>query len=242
MRNHVAVIADDKIIIVDGIGLSFDFSCPANLHALQWRDGVGHTEWKDKNNETLAAKDYPTIIKPYVDLWETEKARLDEIANRPLTPEEKIAAEVAEARGMASAVLNAKMEKQLAQTETFSAAEFTVFAKAGLFPKWTAGESYAKSNRIAHSGIVYEVQQAVTAQGHQAPDSAGMLAIYRPISAAGDTADGSRGNPYAYLNGMDVSTGKYYSFEGKLYLAKSDMKPCVWNPGTPGLWQWELVS
>jgi len=90
--------------------------------------------------------------------------------------------------------------------------------------------------------VVYEAQQDVTAQAHQAPDSAGMLAIYRPISASGDTADGSRDKPYAYLNGMDVSTGKYYSFEGKLYLAKSDMKPCVWNPGTAGMWQWELVG
>ena len=41
---------------------------------------------------------------------------------------------------------------------------------------------------------------------------------------------------------MDVSNGKYYTFESTLYLAKADMKPCVWNPGTPGLWQWEVVE
>ena len=154
------------------------------------------------------------------------------------TPEE--AAMFAQAE--ASAILTKKAHKQLAQTETFSAAELATLAKAGLYDPWAASEKYVKGNRIVHDGVVYEVQQAVTAQAHQAPDSAGMLAIYRPISASGDTADGSRDKPYAYLNGMDVSTGKYYSFEGKLYLAKSDMKPCVWNPGTAGLWKWELME
>lgn len=154
------------------------------------------------------------------------------------TPEE--AAMFAQAE--ASAILTKKAHKQLAQTETFSAAELATLAKAGLYDPWAEGAKYVKGNRIAHNGVVYEVQQAVTAQAHQAPDSAGMLAIYRPISASGDTADGSRDKPYAYLNGMDVSTGKYYSFEGKLYLAKSDMKPCVWSPGTVGLWQWKLVE
>ena len=137
------------------------------------------------------------------------------------TPEE--AAMFAQAE--ASAILTKKAHKQLAQTETFSAAEFATLAKAGLYDPWAAGAKYIKGNRFVHGGVVYEAQQAVTAQAHQAPDSAGMLAIYRPISASGDTADGSRDKPYAYLNGMDVSTGKYYSFEGKLYLAKSDMNP-----------------
>lgn len=41
---------------------------------------------------------------------------------------------------------------------------------------------------------------------------------------------------------MDVYTGKYYTFQGKLYRAKADMIPCIWEPGTPGLWQWELVE
>ena len=58
----------------------------------------------------------------------------------------------------------------------------------------------------------------------------------------GHEPDGSLENPFAYLSGMDVSTGKYYTFEGKLYLAKADMKPCVWPPNSPGLWQWSLVE
>jgi len=41
---------------------------------------------------------------------------------------------------------------------------------------------------------------------------------------------------------MDVKNGSYYSYEGKLWLAKADMPACVWVPGTEGLWQWEEAS
>ena len=159
--------------------------------------------------------------------------------------EEELATQVAiEAAVQSTAILTAKMQRQLVQAEDFTATEFAVFAKAGLFPAWAPGEAYVTGDRFVHEGVVYEVRQAVTAQAHQAPNSAGMLAIYRPISADPDTGaepDGSRENPYSFIYGMDVSTGKYYTFEGKLYLAKADMKPCVWNPGTAGLWQWELA-
>ena len=32
-----------------------------------------------------------------------------------------------------------------------------------------------------------------------------------------------------------------YSYNGVVYLCKADMKPCVWAPGTAGVWQWEAV-
>ena len=161
------------------------------------------------------------------------------------TPEELQLIEAQAAQTEASLILAVKMERQLVQAEDFTPAEFATLALAGLFPVWVAGESYTTGDRLVHEGVVYEVQQPVTAQAHQPPGSAGMLAIYRPISADPDTGaepDGSRDNPYSFISGMDVSTGKYYTFEGKLYLAKADMKPCVWNPGTAGLWKWELVE
>ena len=161
------------------------------------------------------------------------------------TAEELKAQAAIEAAAESAAILTAKMQRQLVQAEDFTPAEFATLALAGLFPVWVAGESYTTGDRLVHEGVVYEVQQPVTAQGHQPPGSAGMLAIYRPISADPDTGaepDGSRDNPYSFISGMDVFGGKYYTFEGKLYLAKADMKPCVWNPGTPGLWQWELVK
>ena len=161
------------------------------------------------------------------------------------TAEELKAQAAIEAAAESAAILTAKMQRQLVQAEDCTPAEFATFARAGLFPVWTTGETYVTGDRLVHEGVVYEVQQPVTAQAHQPPGSAGMLANYRPISADPDTGeepDGSRDNPYSFIHGMDVSTGKYYTFEGKLYLAKADMKPCVWNPGTAGLWQWELVE
>ena len=73
----------------------------------------------------------------------------------------------------------------------------------------------------------------------------GMLAVYRPLSVdpeTGEEPNGSQEHPYAFIYGMDVHSGKYYSYNNHLYLAKSDMMPCVWPPDTEGLWQWELVN
>ena len=162
-----------------------------------------------------------------------------------VTAEELTAFEYTTALSESAAILTAKMQRQLVQAETFTATEFAVFAKAGLFPAWAPGEAYVTGDRFVREGVVYEVQQAVTAQAHQTPRSAGMLAVYRPISADPDTGaepDGSRENPYSFIYGMDVSTSKYYIFKGKLYLAKADMIPCVWAPNSLGLWQWELVE
>ena len=67
----------------------------------------------------------------------------------------------------------------------------------------------------------------------------------RPLSvdpATGDEPDGSREHPFAFLYGMDVTKDSYYSYEGKLWLARADMPACVWVPGTAGLWQWEEAS
>ncbi len=163
----------------------------------------------------------------------------------PPTPEETAQTEYYAALSESSAILTARAQRQLVQAEAFTATEFAVFAKAGLFPVWAPGAQYLAGNRIAHEGVVYEVKQPVTAQEHQPPGSTGMLAVYRPLSVdaeSGEEPDGGLENPYAFIYGMDVFNGKYYSFESAKYLAKADMLPCVWNPGTAGLWQWELVG
>ena len=160
------------------------------------------------------------------------------------TEEEMAAQALAEARAQSSTILIARMQADMVQTGAFAAAEFATFARAGLFADWAAGQTYAKGYRLAHEGIVYEVKQEVTAIENQPPDAAGMLAVYRPLSVdpeTGDEPDGSRGHPFAFLYGMDVKNGSYYSYEGKLWLAKADMPACVWTPGTEGLWQWEEV-
>ena len=106
------------------------------------------------------------------------------------------------------------------------------------FPVWTAGSQYGANEVILHEEKPYRVVQPVTAQSHQPPSSPGMLAVYRPIVLA---ATGTETDPIAFVNGMDARTGQYFSYKGKLYVCRGDMIPCVWTPGSAGLWQWEFV-
>nr|DAF73361.1 MAG TPA: hypothetical protein [Caudoviricetes sp.] len=170
----------------------------------------------------------------------------EEWADLTAPTEEELAAQaLAEARAQSSTILMARMQADMVQTGAFAAAEFATFAKAGLFTDWAAGQTYAKAYRLAHKGVVYEVMQEVTAIENQPPDATGMLAVYRPLSVDPETGgepNGSKENPYSFIYGMDVHSGKYYSYNNHLYLAKSDMTACVWPPDTEGLWQWELVN
>ena len=76
----VTVVPADNLIIVDGKTLVFPFDAPANMHALQWRGGTGHTEWTDGPNQPLTAEDYDEQVAPFVKLWQDEKARLEQAA------------------------------------------------------------------------------------------------------------------------------------------------------------------
>ena len=76
----VTVVPADNLIIVDGKVLVFPFDAPANLHALQWRVDSGHTEWTDAPNKPLTMEDYDDQVAPFVELWQTEKTRLEQAA------------------------------------------------------------------------------------------------------------------------------------------------------------------
>lgn len=80
MKQHVIVVPSDRLIIIDGIPLQFDFPASENMHALQWHEGSGHIEWTDDINHPLTPDDYQADVAPFVALWEAEKARLDEEA------------------------------------------------------------------------------------------------------------------------------------------------------------------
>ena len=88
----VTVVPVDNLVIVDGEALVFPFKAQSNLHALQWRENEGHTEWTDGPNRPLVAADYDDQVAPFVKLWQAEKARL-----------EKTAAEEAAARALPDA-------------------------------------------------------------------------------------------------------------------------------------------
>lgn len=112
-----------------------------------------------------------------------------------------------------------------------------------LFYTWDevleAGELLEANTILNLGGQLYRVVQPVTPQEHQRPDGEGMLAIYRPID---ETHAGTQEDPIPFVYGMDTEQGKYYSYNGKLYLCNLTMAPCVWPPDTAGLWQWTEVT
>ena len=115
----------------------------------------------------------------------------------------------------------------------------TAFTLAPICAEWKAGEHYDKGEILNHNEQPYRVVQAVDALEHQPPGAEGMLAIYRPLNPE---HAGTPDDPIPFVNGMDVYNEKYYSFNGKTYLAKADMMPCTWDPGSEGVWQWEEVT
>lgn len=83
---RVTVVPADRLVIVDGLALTFDFNAPERMHALQWDGKQGHIEWlgsgdEPPHNEPLAADSYAGQVAPYVELWKEEKARLAEYNN-----------------------------------------------------------------------------------------------------------------------------------------------------------------
>ena len=113
-----------------------------------------------------------------------------------------------------------------------------------LFPTWeqvlAEGAKFAAGRVISKDGQMYRVVQAVTPQEHQPPDSEGMLAIYRPINPK---HSGTADDPIPWVYGMDCHAGKYYSYEGAVYMVAEggDMIPCTWPPDS-GIWQWVKVD
>lgn len=111
-----------------------------------------------------------------------------------------------------------------------------------LFPTWEQvleeGQPLKKDSILSDGGTLYRVvQDNTTPQAGQPPHGEGMLAVYRPID---QSHTGTAEDPIPWIYGMDCHEGTYYSYNGKTYLCKSDMLPCVWAPDTPGLWQWEV--
>lgn len=83
--SRVTVVPADRLVIVDGLALTFDFNAPERMHALQWDGLQGHIEWKGyghepPRNELLTADSYANRVAPYVKMWEEEKARLEQAA------------------------------------------------------------------------------------------------------------------------------------------------------------------
>lgn len=103
MYTKVTVIPDDSTITVDGHALTFPFTASPEVHAIQWKNGKGHIEYTTGAiNRALGQEHFAAEVLPFVQLWEMEKARIEEeerrqreAAERPPTLEEARAAKLA---------------------------------------------------------------------------------------------------------------------------------------------------
>jgi hypothetical protein len=79
---RVTVIPIDKTIGVDGRFLRFAFSAAPGIHAIQWYGDHGELEYVGHKtpNRLLTEADYAAAVKPYVDAWEAEAARVEQEA------------------------------------------------------------------------------------------------------------------------------------------------------------------
>lgn len=108
------------------------------------------------------------------------------------------------------------------------------------FAEWELDTKYVYGQVISRNSQLYRIEQSeVTSIESQPPEAEGMLAVYRPIVL--DHA-GTLEDPIPWVYGMDCYSGKYYSYNNKIYKCTGDMLPCVWEPGSAGVYQWELVS
>ena len=137
------------------------------------------------------------------------------------------------------ATLKADLEMKTISTSIPLEDDATALTLSPICPDWEADHHYDAGEIVNHEGQAYRVIQAVDSLEHQPPGAEGMLAIYRPLNPE---HAGTQEDPIPFVNGMDVYNGKYYSFNEKTYLAKADMLPCTWDPGTEGVWQWEEVT
>ena len=150
-----------------------------------------------------------------------------------------------------SAANNAKLSAQLSAAAKLyvqaatDVPDETALEMPDLFKTWeevlAAGQNVAQNAIINDGGTLYRVVAAggVLPQEHQPPHGEGMLAVYRPIDT---THAGTLEDPIPWVYGMDCTEGLYYSHNATVYLCKANMTPCVWAPGTAGLWQWEAVE
>ena len=77
----LAIVREDKTVVVDGMGFIFDFVVDSDIHAIQWDTDSGHIEYKsDKDNTTIdSIKEYDSIIAKHGEVkleFEIEEKRI----------------------------------------------------------------------------------------------------------------------------------------------------------------------
>ena len=83
---NVGIVKEDKVVMVDGEGMNFDFDLPSNVWAIQWNGTTGEIEFNDGSpNEVIT--DF-SAYQSFVDGHATEKQRLADVATQEATDAE----------------------------------------------------------------------------------------------------------------------------------------------------------
>ena len=161
---------------------------------------------------------------------------------------EKEVQEVKAAGESTAALLSLSFKAQIVQdraagTNVISDAMILQSAEVIDYPEWEDAHSYNTVGEILkYNGRYYEVIAAHTSNGVAYPVET-TFAYYRLVEL---THTGTIDDPIPYPETagivVNVENGKYYSYKGKIYLAKADMPNCVYPPDTPSMWQLEEVN
>ena len=83
---NVTIVKEDKVVMIDGEAMNFDFDLPTNVWAIQWNGSTGEIEFNDGTpNATIT--DF-SAYQSLVDGHATEKKRLaDEEAQAAIDAE-----------------------------------------------------------------------------------------------------------------------------------------------------------
>ena len=156
--------------------------------------------------------------------------------------------EVKTAGESAAALLALSFKAQIAQdraakTNVISDAMILQSAEVIEYPEYEDAHAYNTVGEIIkYNGRYYEIIAPHTSNAVSYPVET-TFAYYRLIEL---THTGTIDDPIPYPETagivVNVQNGKYYSYKGKVYLAKADMPHCVYPPDTPSLWQWEEVT
>ena len=75
---NVTIVKEDKMVLIDGEAMNFDFVLPTNVWAVQWNGTSGEVEFNDGTpNEAIT--DF-SAYQSFVDGHATEKQRLADVA------------------------------------------------------------------------------------------------------------------------------------------------------------------
>ena len=156
--------------------------------------------------------------------------------------------EVKTAGESTAALLALSFKAQIAQdraakTNIISDAMLLQSAEVIEYPEYEDAHAYNTVGEIIkYNGRYYEIIAAHTSNAVSYPVET-TFAYYRLVEL---THKGTIDDPIPYPETagivVNVQNGKYYSYKGKVYLAKADMPNCVYPPDTPSLWQWEEVT